>query len=59
VHVKDIVMRGDCSAPDLQALARPLLATSETTPIETLFAEMQRRRITWLVTDSQDGGPGS
>ena len=54
VHVKDIVMRGDCSAPDLQALARPLLATTETTPIETLFAEMQRRRIhVALVTDSQ------
>jgi mannitol/fructose-specific phosphotransferase system IIA component (Ntr-type) len=45
VHVKDIVIRGDRSAPDLQALARPLLSTTETTPLETLFAEMQRRRI--------------
>jgi len=54
VHVKDIVMRGDCSAPDLRALARPLLATTEATPLETLFAEMQRRRIHLaLVTDSQ------
>jgi CBS domain containing-hemolysin-like protein len=54
VHVKDLVIRGDSTAPDLQTLARPLLATTETTPLETLFAEMQRRRIhVALVTDSQ------
>ena len=54
VHVKDIVMRGDDRAPDLQALARPLLATIETAPLEALFAEMQRRRLhVALVTDSQ------
>lgn len=53
VHVKDIVMRGDCGTPDLRELARPLLATTESTPIEALFAEMQRRRIhVALVTDS-------
>jgi mannitol/fructose-specific phosphotransferase system IIA component (Ntr-type) len=53
VHVKDIVIRGDRSAPDLRALARPLLSTTETTPLETLFAEMQRRRIhVALATDS-------
>ena len=53
VHVKDIVIRGDRTAPDLKALARPLLATTETTPLETLFAEMQRRRIhVALATDS-------
>ncbi|HEX7508975.1 MAG TPA: CNNM domain-containing protein [Polyangia bacterium] len=45
VHVKDLVIRGDCQAPNLQALSRPLLATTESTPIEALFAEMQRRRI--------------
>ena len=45
VHVKDLVIRGDCQEPDLQALSRPLLATTESTPIEALFAEMQRRRI--------------
>jgi CBS domain containing-hemolysin-like protein len=45
VHVKDLVIRGDCQAPDLQALSRPLLATAESMPIEALFAEMQRRRI--------------
>lgn len=45
VHVKDLVIRGDFTAPDLRALTRPLLATTETTPLETLLAEMQRRRI--------------
>ena len=45
VHVKDLVIRGDCQEPDLQALSRPLLATTESTSIEALFAEMQRRRI--------------
>lgn len=54
VHVKDVVIRGDASTPDLRALARPLLATTETTRLETLFAEMQRRRIhVALVTDSR------
>jgi len=53
VHVKDLVMRDECGAPDIQALARPLLATPEVTPLEALFAEMQRRRIhVALATDS-------
>jgi CBS domain containing-hemolysin-like protein/mannitol/fructose-specific phosphotransferase system IIA component (Ntr-type) len=53
VHVKDLVIHNDCATPDLEALARPLLATTESTPIETLFAEMQRRRIhVALVTDA-------
>jgi CBS domain containing-hemolysin-like protein/mannitol/fructose-specific phosphotransferase system IIA component len=52
VHVKDMVIQNACATPDLQALARPLLATTEKTPLETLFAEMQRRRIhVALVTD--------
>ena len=45
VHVKDLVIHSERATPDLQALARPLLATTESTPLETLFAEMQRRRI--------------
>jgi CBS domain containing-hemolysin-like protein len=54
VHVKDLILRDECSAPDIAALARPLLATTETAPLESLFAEMQRRRIhVALVTDSQ------
>jgi CBS domain containing-hemolysin-like protein/mannitol/fructose-specific phosphotransferase system IIA component (Ntr-type) len=45
VHVKDLVVQGLCDNPDLTALARPLLATNESTPLESLFAEMQHRRI--------------
>jgi CBS domain containing-hemolysin-like protein len=53
VHVKDLVIHSDRSEPELQTVARPLLATTETTSIETLFAEMQRRRIHMaLVADS-------
>jgi len=53
IHVKDLVLHGSDSDPDLVALARPLLATEETTALEVLFAEMQRRRIqVALVTDS-------
>jgi CBS domain containing-hemolysin-like protein/mannitol/fructose-specific phosphotransferase system IIA component len=52
VHVKDLVIHNECATPNLEALARPLLATTEGTPLETLFAEMQRRRIhVALVTD--------
>jgi len=54
VHVKDLVIHGDDNPPDPCALARPLLATTEATLIEALFAEMQRRRIhVALVTDSE------
>ncbi len=53
VHVKDLVIRGEGSAPDLKALARPLLSANEKMRLETLFAEMQRRRIhVALATDS-------
>lgn len=45
VHVKDLILHDDRIEPDLAALARPLLATTEATPLETLFAEMQRRRV--------------
>lgn len=52
VHVKDLVIHNERAVPDLRALARPLLATTESSPLETLFAEMQRRRIhVALVTD--------
>mgnify|MGYP001564868183 CR=1 FL=1 len=51
VHVKDVVIRGN-RAPDIEALARPLLTTTETTALEALFTEMQRRRMhVALVTD--------
>jgi CBS domain containing-hemolysin-like protein len=54
VHVKDLVIHGDCGGSDLRTLVRPLLVTTEKTPLETLLAEMQRRRIHMaLVTDGQ------
>jgi mannitol/fructose-specific phosphotransferase system IIA component (Ntr-type) len=53
VHVKDLVIHNECATPNLEALARPLLATTEATGLEALFAEMQRRRIhVALVTDT-------
>ncbi len=53
VHLKDLVIRGSSHPPDLRSLVRPLLTTTEMAPLETLFAEMQRRRIhIALVTDA-------
>jgi mannitol/fructose-specific phosphotransferase system IIA component (Ntr-type) len=43
VHVKDLVIQGGSNSPDLRAMARPLLLTTEETPLELLLAEMQRR----------------
>jgi CBS domain containing-hemolysin-like protein len=45
VHLKDLVVRGGDGAPDIGALVRPILSTRESAPLETLLAEMQRRRI--------------
>jgi CBS domain containing-hemolysin-like protein len=54
VHVKDLVIHGESTTFDLQTVARPLLAATETTPLETMLSEMQRRRVHMaLVTDSQ------
>jgi CBS domain containing-hemolysin-like protein len=54
VHVKDLVIQKQNRTPNLQALARPLLTTTERTPLESLLAEMQRRRIhIALVTDGK------
>jgi CBS domain containing-hemolysin-like protein/mannitol/fructose-specific phosphotransferase system IIA component (Ntr-type) len=45
VHVKDLVLSVDETPPDLAALARPLLVTTEGTTLESLLTEMQRRRV--------------
>jgi CBS domain containing-hemolysin-like protein len=53
VHVKDLVLRAECDPPDIAALARPILTTAPTTPLESLLTEMQRKRIhAALVTDT-------
>ncbi len=58
VHVKDIVLRNlrnDADVPDLRALTRPIITMAETTPIEVMLAEMQRRAIhAALVTNAED-----
>ncbi|MBN2358568.1 MAG: DUF21 domain-containing protein [Deltaproteobacteria bacterium] len=52
IHLKDLVMRPDARSHDLRALMRPILTTSENTLLESLIAEMQRRRLhAALVTD--------
>ncbi len=45
VHLKDLILHGDPAAADLTALARPLLSIKETTTLEAVIAEMQRKRI--------------
>lgn len=44
VHVKSILLAGTDAPPDLRALARPIVTTSETTSLEALFAELQKKR---------------
>jgi CBS domain containing-hemolysin-like protein len=52
IHLKDLVMRSDGKNHDLRAMKRPILSTTETTPLEALLAEMQRKRVhAALVTD--------
>lgn len=43
IHVKDLILRPFAPEPDLRAMARPFLSTSESTPLETVLAEMQRK----------------
>ena len=45
VHLKDMVIRDVVDEPDLRALARPIISIAETATLESLLAEMQRRRI--------------
>lgn len=45
VHLKDLILHGDPASADLKALARPLLSIKETTTLEAVIAEMQRKRI--------------
>ena len=54
VHLKDLIVHTLGAVPDLQAVARPLLATTEETSVEVLFAEMQRHRIHVALVTNQD-----
>ena len=45
VHVKDLILQEAGAPPRLQALARPILQTTEGASLEGLLATMQRRRV--------------
>lgn len=55
VHLKDLVLRTSVTPPDLRAIVRPILSTIESTPLESLLSEMQRRRIHAAFVNSSDG----
>jgi CBS domain containing-hemolysin-like protein/mannitol/fructose-specific phosphotransferase system IIA component (Ntr-type) len=44
VHLKDLILRASGDAPDWPSLVRPILTTTESTPLEALLADMQRKR---------------
>lgn len=52
IHLKDLVLGKHDGRAGLRQLARPLLTTTEATSLESLLAEMQRRRVhAAVVTD--------
>jgi CBS domain containing-hemolysin-like protein/mannitol/fructose-specific phosphotransferase system IIA component len=55
VHLKDLVIRGPGREHDLLSVIRPILTTTETTPLEVLLTDMQRRRIHTAIVKSPDG----
>ncbi len=54
VHVKDLLLQ-PMPEPDLMKLARPYLITSESTALENLLADMQRRRIHVAIVIGAEG----
>ncbi|HEY3448886.1 MAG TPA: CNNM domain-containing protein [Myxococcales bacterium] len=52
VHLKDLVLHGDPGSASLAAVARPMLSIKETTTLEAVIAEMQRKRIHAAVVSS-------
>ncbi|MBI3098944.1 MAG: DUF21 domain-containing protein [Planctomycetes bacterium] len=57
VHVKDLVFEGTERMPkvDLRKLARAFATTTEDTPIETLLAELQRKRAHLALVNDKEG----
>ena len=55
VHLKDLVLGESAGRADLRPLARPVLTTTEGTSLESLLAEMQRRRIHAAVVTGEQG----
>lgn len=54
VHVKDALLGNACE-PDLERLVRPCLVTQESTTLEALLAEMQRRRCHVALVNNAQG----
>ena len=58
VHLKDLLLAGG-QEMDLRTLLRPVIIVSETAPLETVLAEMQKKRIhAVLVKDAKGGWTG-
>ncbi len=58
VHLKDLLLLGG-NEPDLRALLRPVITVEEGTLLESVLAEMQKKRIhAALVKDSRGGWSG-
>jgi CBS domain containing-hemolysin-like protein/mannitol/fructose-specific phosphotransferase system IIA component (Ntr-type) len=55
IHLKDLALHVSTSPPNLAAIRRPILTTTETTSLEALLSEMQRRRIHAAIVNSAEG----
>ncbi len=55
VHLKDILIREHDTPLNLKKLVRPLLKTTETTQLEALLVDMQRRRIHMALVKNREG----
>lgn len=54
IHIKDLLL-ADKDEPDLNSMARPFLNVLETQPLESLLAEMQRKRIHVALVRNNEG----
>lgn len=54
IHIKDLVLARS-ENPDLKSLVRPCLTIKEDTPLESLLAEMQRKRIHLAIVRNATG----
>jgi CBS domain containing-hemolysin-like protein len=55
VHLKDLVIRPPGVEQNLLSVIRPILTTTETTPLEVLLTDMQRRRVHTAIVNSLQG----
>jgi CBS domain containing-hemolysin-like protein/mannitol/fructose-specific phosphotransferase system IIA component (Ntr-type) len=55
VHLKDLVIKASGDTPDWKTLVRPILVTTESTSLESLLSEMQRKRNHAAIVLNADG----